>query len=152
MVHEENTIINVKLEKNMTFRSELGYQRVKELCIDESLEKNKEPLGPDAAQLLGMALLSCLNASFIFCLNKRNLMIDDLEATGEISFKKNEKGYMRIDKIDVKIKPTTEDPEVMKRVQLCLKEMKSGHMFFEETCIITPSIREGISINVSVDF
>lgn len=151
MVHEENTIVNVKLKENMIFKSELGLKNLEVITIDETFERGGKAEGPDAAQLLGLALLSCLNASFIFCLQKRKLMLDDLEAIGEISFNKNERGYMRIKKIDVKMRPKAKDPEVLKRINQCIKEMKSGYMFFEETCIITPSLREGINIEVKVE-
>lgn len=151
MVHEGNTIVNVKLKEKMIFKTKLGLKNLDILTIDESLEKQGEAEGPDAAQLLGLALLSCLNASFIFCLQKRKLMLDDLEAIGEISFNKNERGYMRIEKIGVKMKPRAKDPEVLIRISQCIKEMKDGHMFFEETCIITPSLREGINIEVKVE-
>ena len=141
----------MKLEKDMIFKIKLGYDKINEFFIDETLDAKSQMWGPDAAQLLAMALLGCLNASFLFCLNKRNLTVDDLEAHAEVSFKKIEKGYTRVNKINVKIVPKTEDPETLKRINQCIKNMKSGNMFFEETCIITESVRKGIEINVDVE-
>ncbi|TFG20975.1 MAG: hypothetical protein EU533_05725, partial [Promethearchaeota archaeon] len=117
----------------------------------ESLDPEEKKRGPDAAQLLGLAVLSCLSASFIYCLNKRELTIKDLDGKAEIFFKKNERGYIRIDKIDILIIPKTDDPEILKRINQCIKKLKSGKMFFEETCIITPSVEKGIKVNVKVD-
>ncbi|MBD3193714.1 MAG: hypothetical protein GF317_01565 [Candidatus Lokiarchaeota archaeon] len=151
MVHEENTKVSIKLQKDMIFQLEKTYKSLNTLLIDESLEEDKEKLGPDAASLLGMAVISCLSASFIFCLQKRNLSLDDLEANADISFKEPKKGYMRIDTINVNLKPKTKDSEVLKRMKQCIRELKSGHMFFEESCIITPSVREGINIHVNVN-
>ena len=150
MVHEENTIIDLKLEKNMIFKVNLDYEKIKELFIDETIDDRSNVWGPDAAQLLAMAVLGCLNASFIFCLNKRNLTIDDLEAHAEVSFKKNEKGYVRVKKIDVNIFPKTNDPATLKRINQCIKKIKDDKMFFEESCIITASVREGIDVDVKV--
>lgn len=151
MVHEENTKVRIQLDKNLIFKSILDFEKTKEIVIDETLDKSESLMGPDAATLLGMAVISCLSASFIFCLNKRDLTVDDLEAYADISFFKTEKGYQRIENIDVKITPKSKDPDVIKRIKQCTREMRSGDMFFEETCIITPSVREGIDINVDVD-
>jgi organic hydroperoxide reductase OsmC/OhrA len=150
MVHEENTIINMNLEKSLIFKVNLGYEKLHELFIDETIDNKSKIWGPDATQLLAMAVLGCLNASFIFCLNKRNLTIDELEARAEVSFKKNESGYIRVEKIDVKITPKTDDPDTLKRIQQCIKKVKSGKMLFEENCIITSSVREGINVNVDI--
>jgi uncharacterized OsmC-like protein len=150
MVHEENTIVDLKLEKDMIFKINLGYEKIKELFIDETIDERSKVWGPDAAHLLAMAVLGCLNASFIFCLNKRNLTIDDLEAHAEVSFKKNDKGYIRVKKIDVNIIPKTNNPATLKRINQCIKKMKDDKMFFEESCIITASVREGIDVDVKV--
>ena len=151
MVHEENTKISLKLEKNMIFKSTFQYQGLKELLIDETLESDGIKVGPDASTLLGMAVTGCLCASFLFCLAKRNLTLKDLEARTEISFKKNEQGYLRVEKIDVKIIPKTTNPDIKKRISQCIKEIKRGHMLFEESCIITSSVRDGIKVDVNVD-
>jgi len=151
MIHEESTKIHLKLEKDMIFKSIFGYEKFKELLIDETLEEKKELVGPNAATLLGLAVMSCLSASFLFCLSKRNLTLDDLEAHAEVSFKKIEKGYTRIKKIDVKIIPKTQNPEVLKRINQCVRKFKNGKMFFEETCIITPSVEQGIEVNVNIE-
>ncbi|MFX0069913.1 MAG: OsmC family protein [Candidatus Hermodarchaeota archaeon] len=151
MVREETSVVNLKLEKDLIFKVNLGYDNVKELIIDETMEEKSKQKGPDAAELLAMAILSCLNASFIFCLQKRNLSVEDLEARAEVSFKKIERGYVRIKKIDVKIVPKSNDPLVIKRVNQCIKKMKNENMFFEESCIITESVRQGIEVNVDIE-
>jgi len=151
VVHEENTKISINLKEEMIFQLQNTYKSLDFLLIDETLDDQKEKIGPDAASLLGMAVISCLSASFIFCLNKRNLTLDDLEAKADISFKEPRPGYKRINSIDVKIIPKTNDAEVLKRIKQCIKKMKSGDMFFEESCIITPSVREGINVQVSVE-
>jgi len=151
MVREENSIVDMKLEKDMIFKVNFGYEKIKELFIDETMGEKTQMWGPDAAELLAMALLGCLNASFLFCLNKRNLTVNDLDAHAEVSFKKIEKGYIRVDKIDVRIVPKSNDPATLQRIQQCIKKMKNDKMFFEETCIITASIREGIKVDVKIE-
>jgi uncharacterized OsmC-like protein len=151
MIHEENTKVSIKLEKDLIFKSKFDFEKTNEIFIDETLEKSEKMIGPDAASLIGMAIISCLSASFLFCLYKRNLSLDDLEAHADISFYQNDKGYTRIRQINVKIIPKTDNPELLKRIKQCTREMRGGDMYFEETCIITPSVKEGIMINVDVD-
>ncbi|MFO8020780.1 MAG: hypothetical protein R6U96_19310 [Promethearchaeia archaeon] len=153
MIHEENTKVKIKLEKDMIFKHLNDYERLGNIYIDETLERKSDNLwGPDAASLLGLSILSCLSASFIFCLNKRKLNPDDLDGYAEVAFKKDEKGYKRIKEIKVKIKPMTEDPETLKRMKQCVREMRDGEMYFEKSCIVTPSVRDGININVNIEF
>jgi uncharacterized OsmC-like protein len=151
MVHEENTLVNIKLDEDLIFKSLNEYKKIQDLIIDETIDKEGILDGPDAASLLGLAIVSCLSATFIFCLNKRNLTIEDLKASANISFKKIGGGLTRIDKIQVNIIPKTQDEEVLKRIKICTKELKDGEMFFEKACIITPSVRDGIDISVNVE-
>ena len=150
MVREEDSITEIRLDKNLIFKTNIGLGQFNDFFIDETLDDDKDLRGPDAAQMLGMAILSCLSASLIFCLNKRGLNPDDLEARAKISFKKIEKGYTRVKEIDIKIIPKTDDEDTLKRLNQCLREMKSGKMMFEENCIVTESVREGIKVNVDV--
>ncbi len=151
MIHEENTEVNIRLDKDLIFKSVLDATETKNIFIDETIEKSGIPIGPDAASLLGLGVTSCLCASFIFCLQKRDLTLDDLEAHAEISFYTNEEGYMRVKRMDIKIIPKSGDPDVLKRIKQCTRQMKDGDMMFEKTCIITPSVREGFEINVNVE-
>jgi len=151
MVREEDSIVEIRLERDLIFKTNIGLGQYNDFFIDETLDNNKDLKGPDAAQMLGMAILSCLSASLIFCLNKRELKPDDFDARGEIAVKKIEKGYTRIKEINVKITPKTEDEATLKRINQCIKEMKSGKMMFEENCIITESVREGIKVNVEIN-
>lgn len=151
MVREEDSIVEIRLDKDLIFKTYIGLGHFDDFFIDETLDNDKELKGPDAAQMLGMAISSCLSASLIFCLNKKDLNPNDLEARAKISFRKIEKGYTRIKEIDIKITPKTEDEETLKRLKQCLREMKPGKMMFEENCIITESVREGIKVNVDID-
>ena len=149
MVHEHPVSLKIKLERDMLFKWILPTSN-QELIIDETIDEHIPKVGPDAASLLGLAVSSCLSASLLFCLSKKNLSIDDLTGEIEVSFKKNEKGYTRIEKIMVNLSPKTANPEVLKRLEQCTRVLKDGKMFFEESCIITPSVIEGIKVDVKV--
>ena len=117
MVREENSVAEIRLEKGLIFKTNIGLGRFNDFFIDETLENTNDLRGPDAAQLLGMAVMSCLSASFIFCLNKRNLNPEDLEARAEIFFQKIEKGFTRVKEINIKITPKTNDEPTLKRIE-----------------------------------
>jgi len=101
--------------------------------------------GPNPARLLGIALLGCLSASFIFCLKKRDFTTEDLEATGEVVIGRNDKGFVRVKRVDVVIDVKVDGEEMRKRAEQCKK-------MFEQYCTVTAAVKEGIEINVDVQF
>jgi organic hydroperoxide reductase OsmC/OhrA len=95
--------------------------------------------------MLGLALLGCLSASFIFCLKKRNLTLDDLKAEAELTIARNQRGFWRVKKIDVDINIKISDSDTRKRADQCRK-------MFEEYCVVTQAVREGIDVEVNVKY
>ncbi|MHA2398080.1 MAG: OsmC family protein [Promethearchaeota archaeon] len=142
---ESQVKVKLSLEKDMIFKCDLGDLRIKDCIIDETNKIESEMLGPDASRLLAMAVLGCLSASFIFCFSKRDFTIEDLEAEAIVTIFRNEKGFVRVKKIDVNINPEIKNPEIQKRANQCKK-------MFEQYCTITASVREGIDINVNVNY
>jgi len=118
---------------------------VKDCYIDETHISEVDMLGPNPSRLLGLALLGCLSASFIFCLKKKEFTLKDLKADAEIHIGRNEKGFLRVLKIDVKIKIIINDSDTRKRAEQCRK-------MFEQHCTVTQAVREGIDVNVNVEF
>ena len=135
--------VGLSLEEGMIFKCELGEMKVKDCYIDEEHREEVDMLGPNPSRMLGMAVLGCLSASFIFCLKKRNFNIKDLSAEAEVIIARNEKGFWRVKKINVNITPMLDDPEIKKRADQCKK-------FFEDYCIVTQAVREGIDVEVNL--
>ncbi|UCC19417.1 MAG: OsmC family protein [Promethearchaeota archaeon] len=148
------TKVGIKLddfESQMIFKCDLGDMKVKDCYIDEEHHEEVDMLGPNPSRMLALGVLGCLSASFIFCLKKRNFKVDDFKAEAEVIISRNESGFWRIKKIDVKIEPKINDPDSLKRAKQCLKETKNGISFFEEYCIVTQSVRAGIEVDVNFD-
>jgi uncharacterized OsmC-like protein len=105
-----------------------------------------EPLGhgraPNAAAVLGSAVGDCLAASFAFCLRKARIPLEDLEATVTTHVARNEKGRYRISGIDVELTPECGDADPS-RIARCEE-------LFEDFCVVTQSVRQGIPVNVTV--
>jgi uncharacterized OsmC-like protein len=98
--------------------------------------------GPNAAALLGAAVGDCLAASLTFCLRKARVSIDGLTAQVATHITRNEQGRFRIASIDVELVPEVSDAD-HGRLARC-------EQLFEDFCIVTASVRQGIPVNVSV--
>lgn len=105
-----------------------------------------EPLGtnraPNAAATLGAAIGNCLAASLAFCLRKSRVEVDDLTASVVAHVARNEKGKYRIASVDVELEPRVAGADAA-RLERC------EHLF-EDFCIVTESVRRGITVNVNV--
>jgi len=153
MSEETITKAKLKLEKDMIFKCDMGEMALKDCYIDETNQKEADMWGPNPARLLGTALLGCLSASFIFCMRKRKLNIDDLKAEAEIVIGRNEKGFLRVTKININIDVNADmdNENLKKRMSQCLKEDKEGTRMFEHFCTITQSVISGIDVDVNVN-
>ena len=145
MSEGSNPKVGITLERDMIFKCILGEMKVKDCFIDDTHQEEAEMLGPNPSRLLGLALLGCLSASFIFCLKKKELTVDDLKAEAELTIARNEKGFWRVKKIEVELNITINDPETRKRADRCKK-------MFEQYCIVTQAVREGIDVEVNLNY
>jgi len=139
------TKVGLSLEQDMIFKCDLGEMKVKDCYIDETNKDEIDMLGPNPSRMLAMAILGCLSASFIFCLKKKNLTLDDLKAQAEVLIARNEKGFWRVKKIDVTIDIKINDPDTLKRADQCKK-------MFEQYCVVTQAVREGIEVEVNLNY
>ncbi len=137
--------VGITLESEMVFKCDLGDMKVKDCYIDDTHIDEVDMLGPNPSRMLGLALLGCLSASFIFCLKKKNLTLDNLSAEAELTIARNEKGFWRVMKVDVDINIKISDPATRKRADQCKK-------MFEQYCIVTQAVREGIDVEVNLNY
>jgi len=144
MSEELRNRVSLKLEKELIFKCDMGISKVKECYIDETNKKEVDMWGPNPARLLALAVLGCLSSSLVFCIGKKNLSLDDFEAEAEIVMARNEKNFWRVKEINIKLIPITDNEDIIKRIKQCEK-------FFEDYCIITQSVRDGIKVNVNLD-
>lgn len=123
------------------FRVRFDKEQYAELQMDEP-----PPLGgdsaPNASRILAAAVGNCLSASLLFCARKARAGVEGLHTEVEVAFTRNEKGRLRIGKIGVTIDPrlSSGDKEKARR---CLE-------LFEDYCVVTRSVRDGINVSVTV--
>jgi len=137
--------VSITLEKEMIFKCELGDIKVEECYIDDTNKDEVNMLGPNPSRLIGLAVIGCLSSSFIFCLKKRDFTLDNLKAEAEVIIGRNDKGFWRVKKINVNIDVKIDDPETRKRADQCRK-------MFEQYCIVTQAIREGIEVELNLNY
>ena len=96
--------------------------------------------GPDPARLVGAAVANCLCASLLFALRKAKEQPGGVSAvvTGDME---RQDGRWRIGRLDVKLQ--VENAQALQQLPAVLEK-------FEDFCIVTQSIRQGIPVNVEV--
>jgi uncharacterized OsmC-like protein len=99
--------------------------------------------GPNAVRVLGAAVGNCLAASLLFCLQKSRVPVKGLRAKVAGELVRNDKGRMRIRTVKVTLHPTLDGvpPDRMAR---CIE-------LFEDFCVVTQSVRDGIDVQVAVE-
>lgn len=104
------------------------------------------PLGhdtaPNAARILAAAIGNCLSASLVFCLKKENVVASGVTADVEVEIVRNEARHLRVGKVDVTLHADL--PADHPALTRCLDS-------FEDFCIVTQSVRQGIEVAVHVE-
>jgi uncharacterized OsmC-like protein len=124
------------------FVTEFDGEKMANLLLDEPAPLGEDE-GPNAARVLGAAVGNCLSASLLFCLKRARVDVAGMrtEVRGHIT--RNEQGRFRIAGISARI-VTEIPPEDQERVDRCLG-------VFEDFCIVSGSVRQGIEIDVEVE-
>jgi organic hydroperoxide reductase OsmC/OhrA len=112
------------------------------LYMDEPKPVGRDS-GPNASKVLAAAMGNCLTASLLFCLQKARAEVGKIETRVDGVMRRNEKGRWRIAEINVDISPEVGE-EYDSQYQRC-------HGLFEDFCIVSKSIEQGIPIKVKVN-
>jgi uncharacterized OsmC-like protein len=133
--------VTLTLHQDYAFEADLGLPGLIPLRVDES-----PPLGagqgPSPVRLLAVAVGHCLGASALFCLRKARVDVRALGVTVDVRLARNERGRLRIGGIRVALAPRVA-PADAGRMGRCLE-------IFEDFCVVTQSVRDGIDVKVEV--
>lgn len=142
MSEDEKTFkVSMKREKDFVFSVDFGLAGI-DFKMDEP-EPMGSDVGPNASKVLAAAMGNCLTASLLFCLNKARAEVGSIETTVEGKMRRNEKGRWRIAEINVDISPEMDMEKYGSQYERCSR-------LFEDFCIVSKSIEEGIPVNVQV--
>ncbi|MBS7622541.1 OsmC family protein [Candidatus Bathyarchaeota archaeon] len=131
------------LERSDGYRFKVRFDSpdLPEMMMDEPKPVG-EGSGPNASRLLSAAIGHCLSASLLFCLAKARLNVGRMETTVETSFRRNERGRLRISSLMVHLNLSIREEDV-ERSKRCFE-------LFEDFCVVTQSVRQGIPVSVDV--
>ncbi|HJS41914.1 MAG TPA: OsmC family protein [Gemmatimonadales bacterium] len=134
--------VALSLRDGYAFNVEFDDGEAPPLVVDE-LPPLGEANGPNPARLLAAAVGSCLGSSLLFCLRKARIEPANLRTTVQGTIVRNARGRMRIESIRVRLAPELTD-EQRARMGRCLD-------LFQDFCLVTESVREGITVDVEVE-
>jgi len=141
MSEEGRFTIHLEQQEDYQINVRFDWKKAADLLMDEPPPLG-ETSGPNAARLLAAAAANCLSASLLHCLAKEEPPANSLKSEATCVMIRNEKKRLRIGRMEVKL-IVNEELTGSKRLGRC-KEL------FEDFCIVSGSIRDGIPIRVSV--
>jgi len=114
--------------------------------LDDLIVDEPPPLGglagPNPSRLLAVSAANCLSASLLYCINRDDVPPSSVTTEATVTIVRNEKKRLRIGRIDVALQISEALSEAPK--------MKRCMNLFEDFCVVTDSIRNGIPVGVEV--
>ncbi|GGA24246.1 OsmC family protein [Dyella nitratireducens] len=98
--------------------------------------------GPNPDRLLIAAVANCLSASLLFALRKYKNAPEKLVTKARAVLERNEHGRLRVTRIQVEMQ-LAESTSALEHAERALAQ-------FEDFCIVTESVRQGVMVDVSV--
>ncbi len=138
----ESALTKLSLLESYKFKVEFDMQDVPAIVVDE-MKPTGEGSGPNPSRLLSTAVGHCLSSSLLYCLGKAKIKVKNLNTTVTADIRRNEEGYRRISGLNVQIHLEVDEADRI-RLPRCLT-------IFENYCMVTQSIRNGIPVKVTVD-
>ena len=132
--------LHVEQVDGFEFRVRFDKEHYPELKADEPMPLGRDS-APNPARILAAAIGDCLSASLLFCLKRRGVAAAGLRSEVRVQLVRNEHKRLRVGRVDVAIHPR--DPIPSDALAACLAT-------FEDFCVVTQSVREGIEVAVTV--
>lgn len=134
---------SLRLDQIENFRFKVSFDNpaVPPLITDEAPPLGEDQ-GPNPSRLLATAVANCLAASLLFALRKFKNDPAPVVATVDVAMARNEAGRLRIGQMEVDIRIGSPAAEVAMLERVLAQ--------FEDFCVVTQSVRQGIPVSVSV--
>lgn len=135
-----NFAISIERVNGYEFRVRFDKEHHPDLVLDEPAPLGRDT-GPNAARILAAAIGNCLCASLAFCLSRSKVELLGLTSDVRVELVRNESKRLRIGQVDVTLHPELADQ----------RSLESCADVFEDFCMVTQSVREGIDVRVHLD-
>lgn len=139
----DETLIDITIEqvRDYEFRVRFDGTQLPDLTTDEPTPLG-HGVGPNPARLLLAAIANCLTASLLFALRKFQNHPEPLTTRATARLERNAAGRWRISDVVAELR-LSDAATSLKRVDRALAQ-------FEDFCIVTQSVREGVPVVVRV--
>ncbi len=119
-------------------------RHLKDIHIDEPESFHGTDLGPSSVEYLLIGIGGCLGSTFMYCLQKKDVIIEDLEIVvdGKLTHS-GPKMTLRLANVNIDITFSAKKNQSIEKIESCVKE-------FREYCIVSKSITNGLPINVNI--
>jgi uncharacterized OsmC-like protein len=133
--------IQLEQEEDYAFRVKFDLKKAPDIIMDEPPPLG-ERNGPNASRMLAAAAANCLSASLMFCIAKEDVPANSISTEVTCTMVRNEKKRLRVGRLDVRITAADE--------LLSTKKSDRCLTLFEDFCVVTASLRDGIPVGVEV--
>jgi uncharacterized OsmC-like protein len=137
---QEEFLTDLEMIQDYQFRISFDDDGLADIRSDEPPPVGKGEY-PNSIRYLSAAVGNCLCASLAFCLRKARSEPISIKATVRTTLGRNEKGRLRVRRMQVTILPEVDDPAKLER---CIP-------LFQDFCTISAAVQEGVDIDVSVE-
>jgi uncharacterized OsmC-like protein len=142
MSEEGRFTIHLEQQENYQINVRFDWKKAADILMDEPPPLG-EASGPNASRLLAAAAANCLSASLLYCLAKEEPPANSLRAEATAIMVRTEKKRLRIGGMEIKL--------ILKDELASSKRFDRCKDLFEDFCIVSASIRQGIPMKVSVE-
>lgn len=137
------TSLAVELRQQSDFRFEVDFKLPgAPLLLTDEPPPLGGAAGPNPARLLGAAVANCLAASLLFSLRKFKNAAEPLRAEATVAMVRNAQGRLRIGRIAVDVHLSAAGADIRSLDRILAQ--------FEDFCVVTQSVRAGITVDVRV--
>ena len=142
MSEEGRFTIYMEQLEGYEFKVKFDWDSAEDVLMDEPPPLGSRA-GPNASRMLTAAAANCLSASLLYCVSKTDVSPQSLKTTAICKLVRNEKKRLRVGGMEVRL-TLSGDVEQSARLKRCLG-------LFEDFCVVSASIRQGIPIEVTVE-
>lgn len=141
MSEEGRFTIHLDHLNDYQFQVKFDWEAASDQLLDEPAPLGEQK-GPNASRMLAAALGNCLSASLLHCAAREDIPTEGIKTTVTCRIIRNERKRLRVGGLDVRIS-VNEQLEQSPRMKRCLD-------LFEDFCVVTAAVRDGIPVGVEV--